>query len=252
MHDWRGLVEQRLQGIRLTERESAEVAEELSDHLQSVYEASMALGLADHTAVERALREVSSWQELRTKIESSRKREPTVNQRVLQFWFPACLSLFLAQAGLMLIQTLGPAAYSRPAAIGPRIMPPAAVYAAWLITLPFIGALAAYLSRRAGGRASSSFWAITFPVFPFLAFLAIGLPLAIALDDHVARGVSLPLFLVGLSGWVGFPAAALLAGEYRFNTSSRGSDARRITDARSARPVSIERQPGHDQEQAHG
>jgi hypothetical protein len=212
MRDWRGLVEQRLKGIRLTEQESAEVSEELSDHLQSVYETSAAEGLAEPAAVERALREVSNWQELRTKIESSRKKEPTVNQRVSQFWFPAFLSLFLARAGLMLIQTLGPVAYHRAAAIGPRTMPPGAVYAAWLITLPFVGALATYLSRRAGGRASSSFWAVTFPVFPFLAFLVIGLPLAIALDDHVARNVSLPLFLVGFSGRVLFPAAALLAG----------------------------------------
>jgi len=179
--------------------------------LQTVYETSAAEGLAEQAAVEMALGEVSNWQELRTKIESSRKKEPTVNQRVSQFWFPAFLSLFLAQAGLMLIQTLGPTAYSRPAAIGPRMMPPTAVYAAWLITLPFVGALAAYLSRRAGGRASS-FWAVTFPVFPFLTFLVIGLPLAIALDDHVARNLSLPLFLVSFSGWVVFPAAALLAG----------------------------------------
>src|SRR5262245_40472097 len=177
MRDWRRLVEQRLKGTRLTEQESAEVIEELSDHLQSVYETSAAEGLAEQAAAERALGEVSNWQELRTKIESSRKKKPAAKQRVSQFWFPAFLSLFLAQAGLMLIQTLGPTAYNRAAAIGPRMMPPAAVYATWLITLPFVGAMAAYLSRRAGGRASSSFWAVTFPVFPFLTFLVIGLPL---------------------------------------------------------------------------
>jgi hypothetical protein len=212
MRDWHGLVGQGLKGIRLTEQERAEVTEELADHLRSVYETSVAEGLAEQAAVERALHEVSSWQELRTKIESSRKKEPTVNKRVSQFWFPALLSLFVAQASLMLLQTVGPAAYSRPGVISPRVMPSPAVYAAWIITLPFVGALAAYLSRRAGGRAGSSFWAVTFPVFPFLAFLVIGLPVAMALDDHVARGVSLPLFLVGFSVWVVFPAASLLSG----------------------------------------
>jgi len=211
MRDWHGLVEQQFREIRLPEQESAEVTVELSGHLQSVYESYLGEGLVEQMAFEKALGEVGSWQELRAKIESSRKQEPPVNQRVSQFWFPAFLSLLLAQAGLMLIQIVAPTVYNR-AASSPRMMPPAGVYATWLITLPLVGALAAYLSRRAGSRASTSFWAVTFPVFPFLAFLVIGLPLAIALNDHVARGVSLPLFLVGFSGWVVFPAAALLAG----------------------------------------
>ena len=128
----------------------------------------------------------------------------------------------------MLIQTMGPKVYDSPAASRPRVMPPNVVYAAWLITLPLIGALGAYLSRRAGARANSLFWSVTFPVFPFLAFLVIGLPLAMALDDHVARNMSLPLFLLGFSGWVVFPAVALMGGGLAVQYLSRGSGSRRI------------------------
>ena len=227
MPDWQELVKQRLKGIRLSDEDAAEVAKELADHLESVYQTCISDGFTEHAAVPRALREVSNWQELRTQIESSRKEETTVNKRVSQFWFPAFLTLFLSQVALMLIQTMGPTVYNSLAASRPRMMPPNVVYAAWLITLPLIGAVGAYLSRRAGGHAKSLFWAVAFPVFPFLAFLTIGLPLAMALDDHVARNVSLPLFLVGFSGWVVFPAVALIGGGLAVQYLSRGSDARR-------------------------
>jgi hypothetical protein len=102
--------------------------------------------------------------------------------------------------------------YISPAASHPRLLPPNTVFVTWLATLPLIGALGAYLSARAGGRAKSVFSAITFPVFPFLAFVVIGLPIAMAFDDHVARNLTIPLFLVSFSAWVVFPAMALAAG----------------------------------------
>jgi hypothetical protein len=81
-----------------------------------------------------------------------------------------------------------------------------------LIFLPFIGALAAYFSRRAGGRTVAVFSSVVFPVFPYVAFFVIGLPMALILDDKVAHNITIPAFLVGLSAWVIFPAAALMAG----------------------------------------
>jgi hypothetical protein len=51
-----------------------------------------------------------------------------------------------------------------------------------------------------------------FPVFPYLAFVVVGLPVALILDDHVAHNITIPAFFVGLSAWVIFPAVALLAG----------------------------------------
>ena len=135
-----------------------------------------------------------------------------MNKRVSQFWFPAFLTLFLSQVALMLIEEFGPRDYLSPAASHPRMLPQNAVFAAWLVTLPLIGALGAYLSGRAGGHAKSIFAAVTFPVLPFLALALIGLPLALIFDDHVARGFSIPLFFVAFSAWVVFPAMALVAG----------------------------------------
>lgn len=149
-----------------------------------------------------------------------------MNTRVQQFWLPALITFFLSQVALMLIGTLGPKLYISPAAIHLRLLSPNTL---WLATLPLIGALGAYLSTRAGGSAKSMISAITFPVVPFLVFILIGLPLAMALDDHVARGVNLPLFLIGFSAWVVFPAMALVAGGWFLRYIVQRSNGNRVT-----------------------
>jgi len=68
---------------------------------------------------------------------------------------------------------------------------------------------------------------VVFPVFPYVAFFVIGLPLALILDDHVAHNITIPAFFVGLSAWVIFPAIALLAGGWpvQYFASRRSSSA---------------------------
>jgi len=109
-------------------------------------------------------------------------------------------------------------------------MPVAVVYVSWLLFLPLIGALGAYVSRRAGGSARAVFFSVVFPTLPYLAFFLIGLPTAMILDDHVARNLTIPAFFVGLSAWVIFPAAALLAGGWPVHFFA----SRRLISSRSA------------------
>jgi hypothetical protein len=92
------------------------------------------------------------------------------------------------------------------------MMPVAVVYVSWLLTLPFIGAMGAYLSNRAGGSPRAVFSSVLFPVLPYLAFFVVGLPLILILDDRVAHNIMIPALFVGLSAWIIFPAVALLAG----------------------------------------
>jgi len=229
MPDWKELVRRRLQGMSLEGDEATEVVEELAAHLEETYQTSLNQGFTKQAAAQKAFVEVRDWKDLRSKIESSRKKEPHMNTRVRQFWLPALFTFFLSQVALMLIGTLGPKVYISPAAIHPRLLPPNTLFLAWLATLPLIGALGAYLSTRAGGRAKSMFSAITFPVVPFLAFVVIGLPIAMALDDHVARALTLPLFLVGFSAWVVFPAMALAAGGWFLRYLLPRSNGSRVT-----------------------
>jgi hypothetical protein len=214
MLDWRQLVQQRLAGLSIEEGEATQVFEELAGHLEENYRFLLKEGLTEEVAARHVLGYVGDWQDLKRKIESSRNKETIKNKRVTQFWFPAFLTLSLSMLLLALIEFFGPKPWVTPMPGGPRLRmtPLAVVYVSWLVFLPFIGALGAYLSSRAGGRSRAVFSSCVFPVFPYVAFFVIGLPLALILDDHVAHNITIPAFFVGLSAWVIFPAMALLAG----------------------------------------
>jgi len=214
MLDWRQLVQQRLAGLSIEDGEATQVFEELAGHLEENYRFLLKEGLTEEVATRHVLGYVGDWQDLKRKIESSRNKETIMNKRVTQFWFPAFLTLSLSMVLLALIEFFGPKPWVAPMPGGPRLRmtPLAVVYVSWLVFLPFIGALGAYLSSRAGGRSRAVFCSCVFPVFPYVAFFVIGLPLALILDDHVAHNITIPAFFVGLSAWVIFPAMALLAG----------------------------------------
>jgi hypothetical protein len=213
MPDWQKLVRHRLSRLQLDAAEKEEVCAELAGHLEEYYQYSLAAGASEQLAIRRALCHVRDWHELQSKIESSRIQEANMSNRVTQFWLPAFVTLLLSMVLLAVIQVYGPNPWVTPVPGGRlRMTPVAVVYVAWLVLLPFVGALGAYLSKRAGGGPRAIFASILFPVFPYAAFFVIGLPIAIMLDDHIAHNIMIPAFFVGLTAWVIFPAAALLAG----------------------------------------
>jgi hypothetical protein len=229
MPDWRELVRQRLGGIDLAENEAAEVVEELANHLEETYRTHLGQGVTEQAAMQLALQEAGDWGKMRRQIESSRKKELPMNKRVSQFWLPALLTIFLAMVFLMVIEEVGPKPWVS-SAQPLRMTPVAVVYFAWLLTLPFVGALGAYLSRRAGARPSVVFSSVIFPIFPYLAFFVIGLPIAVILDDHVAHNIMLPAFFVGFAAWVILPGIALLAGGLLAQCFSKCLSARRAAN----------------------
>jgi hypothetical protein len=211
--DWLEIVHQQLAGLMLESDEANNVCEELAGHLEETYRALLANGVPEDVATGRTLQEVTSWRVLQRKIESAREKESPMPKRVAQFWFPALSTLLLSAALLALIQVHGPKPWAlRSTGFHLRMIPVAVIYFSWLISLPFIGAMGAYLSRRAGGSARVVIAAVVFPVLPYLAFFAIGLPVAAILDDHVAHNITIPAFFVGLFAWVIFPGATLLVG----------------------------------------
>src|SRR5260370_8317019 len=80
---------------------------------------------------------------------------------------------------LALIQIFGPKPWlfgwdgkSRWTFVAPALM----VYVPWLLSLPVIGAMGAFLSSRAGGSRPPVFSTIVFPVLPYLVFFLLPLP----------------------------------------------------------------------------
>jgi uncharacterized membrane protein len=230
MHDWAQIVRERLANLALPDEDATQVFDELAGHLEEAYQSLRNEGLSEQAAIARVLAGVGDWRVLQRKIESSRKKDPSMPSRVTQFWIPAFVTLLLSMICLALIQIFGPNPWIAPVTHGWRFIAPVVlVYIPWLFTLPFIGALGAYLSNRAGGRARAVLSATIFPILPYTIFFIIGLPIAMILDDHVARNITIPMFCIGLCAWVIFPGAALLAGGWPVqHFTSRHSSAGRI------------------------
>lgn len=213
MPDWQEIVRQRLTGLALRSDEAQQVVEEIAGHLDEQYQSLLDRGISEETATHRALQQVTDWRDLKSKIESCRSKEQPMDSRVSQFWLPAFLTILLATSFLMIIEALGFQPWVSSAWGGPQgTLPVAVVYLPWLVTLPFIGAFGAYLSRRAGARPLTVFSSVIFPVVPYLAFVILGLPTTVLLDGHIAHNIVPSAFLVGFGAWVLLPATALLAG----------------------------------------
>jgi hypothetical protein len=231
MPDWQQIVSSKLSGLALEPEEATQVLEEVAGHLEEDYQSLLSKGVPEKEAASHTLEQVDDWQVLKQMIESARKKENPMPKRVGQFWLPAFLTLLLSMVLLAVIQVFGPSPWITPAPGGRlRMTPVAVVYVSWLLFLPLIGALGAYISRRAGGSARAVFFSIVFPILPYLAFFLIGLPVALILDDHAAHNITIPAFFVGLSAWVIFPAVALLAGGWPVHFVA----SRRLISSRSA------------------
>jgi len=211
--DWQALVRSQLDGLALEPHERAEVIEELAAHLDETFEGLRRRGFAEEDAAERCRNEAKDWRDLRRRIQTARTKENIMTSRVKQFWLPALLTLLLSMSFLMLIQVFGPNPWLLARKSGWSLVAPVAVvYIPWLMSLPLIGAMGAYLSNRAGGSQLAVFSSTVFPVLPYLVFFLVALPVIAILNDRLAHNIMFAALFVGLLAWVLAPGGALLAG----------------------------------------
>lgn len=210
MPDWQELVRQRLSGLALDSAEKEEVQVELAAHLEESYDALLREGMPEQAAVHRALSQVEDWQELRRRIQVARTmKENIMIDRVRQLWLPGFLTLVMSSGILALIDIYGP----KPVALIRVGQPPMVLFLIpWLLSLPLVGAVGAYLSYRAGGSRRAIFSSIVFPVFPFLASILVVLPVSLIFDHFIGHTTAPMALLMALPGWVLAPGAALLIG----------------------------------------
>lgn len=211
MRDWSVLVGQRLAGLALERQEKDEVIAELAAHLEETCEDSLSRGMAEEEAVQRALSQAGNWRDLRRKILSAKRREQVMEKRIRQLWIPGFLTLILSMLFLATFRKFG--FQPRLVGIGPSAV---LFYMPWLLSLPFVGALGAYISSRADGSRGTMLLASVFPaialtfaflfMFPFSATIELitGRPVDFS---HVAT-----VLLKDGIGWIVLPAAALLLG----------------------------------------
>jgi hypothetical protein len=211
MPNWHELVRQRLSGLALDDAEKNEIHAELAGHLEELYEVFCNEGLPQREAVQRTLVQVADWQDLQRKILIARRREQPMQKRMHQLWIPGFLTLMLSMIFLIALQKLG---------FQPRIVGsgPSTIlfYAPWLSSLPFFGALGAYLSARRGGLVGTVLLSSVFPVLALTAAFLLMFPIGFVIERVIGRPVDFSIVATAILrdgiGWILVPGVALLAG----------------------------------------
>ncbi len=213
MPNWQELVRQRLSGLALDAAEKDEIHAELAAHLEESYELFCAEGLPQREAVERTLVQVSDWQDLQRKILIVRRRKQPMQKRVHQLWIPGLLTMMLSTIFLIALQKLG--FQPRLVGSGPNGI---LFYAPWLASLPFLGALGAYLSARGGGLLGTALLASVFPALALTAVFLLMFPIDFVVERIIGRPVDFSIVATALLrdgiGWILVPGVALLAGGF--------------------------------------
>src|SRR5579859_4097151 len=211
MRDWGALVEQRLAGLVLEPGERAEVISEVAAHLEDLCEEMLRQGMTEEEAVRRALSQTGDWQDLQRKILTAKRGEQVMEKRIRQLWVPGFLTLILSMLFLTALQRFG---------LRPRIVWSGSnsvlLYMPWLLSLPFFGALGAYVSSRAGGSRRTVLFVSVFPALALTGAFLLMFPIGLAIEGITgSQGdfsiVATTLLKDGI-GWILVPGAALLVG----------------------------------------
>ena len=232
MPDWERMLREQLGGMRLEPAVQDEIIAELAGHLEESYEGLLALGISREEALQRTRAEFSNDRELARKICRAKQGGEQMNSRSKQIWVPGLAITGLATLSMTVLQLLK----MRQTTLWPPGETPTLFYVPWLLSLPVLGFVGAYWSRRVGGGTRAGIIAGVFPSLFYAAFPYLTLPLALMVDRGLGPVVaSLGWFMFVskwyLLNWAGLPCVALLAGALPGAMIARGQRAAQQTAA---------------------
>ncbi len=207
MRDCLAYVNNHLRRLPLSEAESLQVKEELAAHLEDAYLSLRAQDVSERDAARLVCEQVPSWQQLHRDILAA-KLEAFMQNRIAQLWIPGLVTLFSAYVLLALMQYAG----LRAMTFHPGEPRGIVFYPLWLLSLPLIGAVGAYLSRRARATGWRVYLAVSFPALALGVLFLLIFPWSFVVDPQVSlhiKGAALAALMVG---WVVLPGLALSLG----------------------------------------
>lgn len=221
MPDWKNEASRRLERAKFSAAERDDVSRELAGYLEDLCSESRARGTDDSSATVRGKLELNEDPRLGAHLYRARK-ENNMNDRTKRLWLPGFAVLLASAASLATLQIAGFRPYFPPVFLRGNAWTPnpvytwVTIYMQWLCVLPFLGAAAAYWSRRAGSNRRLRIAAGLFPVLVFLAVFAIFFPFSFAIDGVPEASALIPELLGAILSWVVIPGVALLVGVLPF------------------------------------
>jgi hypothetical protein len=200
--------------MRLGEEQQEEIIAELAGHLEDVYESSLEQGICAEKAEEQAWREVSSGRELARRIRFAKQGEDEMSNFTRQVWLPALVTSLVGTGLLAFFQQLG----MRPIVLRVPSEISVTLYLPWLLSLPLLGFLGAFWSRREGAAIRTRIIAGIFLSLIYFAVPWLILPVALVVDPHTPKMVPFAWFLLN---WAVLPCIALLVGALPAAMSAR-------------------------------
>lgn len=207
MPDWEQQLKERLAGLKLAPAVQEEVIAEFAGHLEDAHEGFLKQGIGAEEAARRVRNELSDSRQLARRIQRAKQGEENMNNRTKQLWLPALVTSGLGTAFLAILEDEG----IRRLVLRTPPVGPAQAYPLWLLSLPVLGFLGAYWSRRAGGAISARIIAGIFLSLIYFAVPFMILPIALVVDHRAPTIGVLGLAWV-LLNWAVLPCLALLIG----------------------------------------
>jgi hypothetical protein len=225
MRDFEKLVSDTLGSVPRADRD--EIVRELSGHLQDRYDELRAVGVGEDEAAAAVLVEVGDWQRLRRGI--MRAKEGDMTARAKTILIPGAIAFFVAALSERVLWQLGYGpAYLYQCYLPQLRVQHSPIYAnalPLLLCLMFAGALAAALSRAAGGTVRQRLLAAEIPAACALGLFLFILFVSMPIEMYMRHRLSQPFpsllswlypLTVYLASSVALPAVALLLGAIPF------------------------------------
>ena len=138
-----------------------------------------------------------------------REKQDAMNMRVRRLWAPV-LSTWLVSVSVQFVAL--PVPQLPPWVFFTRNGVSIVLAPLWMLALPFIGALGAWLSLRAGGNTRDRLLAALGPAWLMGGITTLGVPLSMVIERHFSLSIKLTAYIVYMIAGCLVPAVLLALG----------------------------------------